>query len=172
MGGEARDAPDMVVMGRVAGAFGVKGWIKVQPYTESTDGLLDYPVWWLARDGKWDAGKVVEGTVHGRALIVKLEGCDDRDAAARLRGSEVAVPRSELPANAEGEYYWSELIGLNVVSRDGAALGRVTGLLETGANPVLVVGGDRERLIPFVEAVVVSVDVAGGRLTVDWGTDF
>jgi 16S rRNA processing protein RimM len=103
---------------------------------------------------------------------VKLEGCDDRDAAARLRGREVAVPRSELPANAEGEYYWSELIGLNVVSRDGAALGRVTGLLETGANPVLVVGGDRERLIPFVEAVVVKVDVAGGRLTVDWGTDF
>jgi 16S rRNA processing protein RimM len=162
----------MVVMGRVAGAFGIKGWIKVQPYTEATDGLLDYPVWWLARDGEWEEGKVVEGAIHGRALIAKLEGCDDRDAAARLRGRDVAIPRSALPAKAEGEFYWNELIGLNVVSRDGVALGRVTGLLETGANPVLVVGGDRERLIPFVGAVVVSVDAAGGQLTVDWGTDF
>ena len=82
------------------------------------------------------------------------------------------MPRAELPANREGEYYWSELIGLDVVTREGVALGRVTGLLETGANPVLVVEGERERLIPFVEAVVVAVDVAGGRLTVDWGADF
>jgi len=162
----------MVVMGRVAGAFGIKGWIKVQPFTEFTDGLLDYRTWWLAQDGGWGEIRVEEGAVHGRSLIAKLEGCDDRDAANRLTGREVAVPRAELPANREGEYYWSELIGLDVVTREGVALGRVTGLLETGANPVLVVQGERERLIPFVEAVVVAVDVAGGRLTVDWGADF
>lgn len=159
-------------MGRIAGAFGVKGWVRVQPYTESTDGLLSYPVWWLGQAGQWDEGKVVEGAVHGRSLIVKLEGCDDRDAAARLRGHEVAVPRGELPPSPEGEYYWNELIGLEVVSREGAALGRVTGILETGANAVLVVTGDRERLIPFVQAVLVSVDAVGGLITVDWGTDF
>lgn len=162
----------MVVMGRVAGAFGIKGWIKIQPFTESTGGLLDYPTWWLAQGAGWNEIRVQEGTVHGRSLIAKLEGCDDRDAAARLAGREVAVPRGELPANREGQYYWSELIGLDVASREGVTLGRVTGLLETGANPVLVVQGERERLIPFVEAVVESVDIAGGRLTVDWDADF
>jgi 16S rRNA processing protein RimM len=162
----------MVVMGRVAGPFGIKGWIKVQCYTESIDNLLDYPVWWLGHSAGWNEGKVEEGTVHGRSLIAKLEGCDDREAAARLKGLDVAIPRGVLPASGQGEYYWSELIGLEVANRDGMALGRVAGLLETGANQVLVVQGERERLIPFVEPVIVLVDVAGGRLTVDWGTDF
>jgi len=163
---------EMVIMGRVAAPFGIKGWIKVQCFTQSIDNLLDYPAWWLGHSGEWDENKVEEGTVHGRSLIAKLEGCDDREAAARLKGLEVAIPRSVLPANAEGEYYWSELIGLEVANREGVAFGRVAGLLETGANQVLVVQGERERLIPFVEPVVVLVDLAGGRLTVDWGADF
>jgi 16S rRNA processing protein RimM len=162
----------MVVMGRIAAPFGVRGWIKVQTFTRSVGSLLDYPAWWLRVGKGWEERKVEEGGVHGRALIAKLLGCDDREAAVRVKGREIAVPRSELPVNADGEYYWSELIGLEVANREGVVLGRIAGLLETGVNQVLVVRGERERLIPFVEAVVVSVDVTGGLMVVDWGAHF
>ena len=162
----------MIVMGRVGAPFGIKGWIKVQSFTRTVDGLLDHPAWWLGREGSWVRSRVEHGAVHGRSLIAKLEACEDRQAAARLRGLEVAIPRDELPASAEGEYYWSDLIGLEVANRDGVALGRIARLIETGASPVLVVQGERERLIPLAQPVVVSVDVADGRLTVDWGADF
>jgi 16S rRNA processing protein RimM len=162
----------MIVMGRVGAPFGIKGWIKVQPFTRTVDGLLEHAAWWLGRDGSWGRSRVEDGAVHGRSLIAKLGGCEDRRAAARLKGLEVAIPRDELPASADGEYYWSDLIGLEVANHDGVALGRVTRLIETGASPVLVVQAERERLIPFAQPVVLSVDVADGRLTVDWGVDF
>jgi 16S rRNA processing protein RimM len=163
---------DMVVMGRIAGAFGVKGWVKVQPFTGSVDSLLGYPVWWLGRAGAWSERKLCEGTAHGRVLIAHLAGCEDRESAAVLKGAEVAVPREQLPRSAQGEYYWADLIGLEVANREGVPLGRVVRLIETGANQVLVLGGDRERLIPFIEPVVMAVDLASGRLTVDWEADF
>lgn len=168
---QARGSAMMIVMGRVAAPFGIRGWIKVQPFTRTVGSLLEHPAWWLGREGRWGSSKVEEGAVHGRSLIAKLEGCDDRDAAARLKGMDVALPRTELPASADGEYYWSDLIGLEVVNREGVALGRVAGLMETGASHVLVVQGERERLIPFAEPVVLSVKVADGRLTVDWSAD-
>jgi 16S rRNA processing protein RimM len=163
----------MVVMGRIAGPFGIKGWVKVQPFTGAVDGLLGYPVWWLlGRDGVWSERRLCDGTAHGRVLVARLSGCEDRDAAAGLKGAEIAVPRAELPRSAQGEYYWADLIGLEVANREGVRLGRVLRLIETGANQVLVLGGDRERLIPFIEPVVVAVDLASGRLTVDWEADF
>ena len=90
----------MIVMGRVGAPFGIKGWIKVQPFTRTVDGLLEHPAWWLGRDGSWGRSRVEDGAVHGRSLIAKLEGCEDRRAAARLKGLEVAIPRDELPASA------------------------------------------------------------------------
>jgi 16S rRNA processing protein RimM len=162
----------MVVMGRVGAPFGIKGWLKVQPFTQAVDGLLEHPAWWLGREGRWGKSKVESGAVHGRSLIAKLEGCDDRKAAARLKGLDVAIPRCELPANATGEYYWSDLIDLQVVNLQGVGLGRVVRLIETGATPVLVVQGTGEQLIPFAQPVIISVDIAGGSLTVDWGADF
>jgi 16S rRNA processing protein RimM len=162
----------MVVMARVAGPFGVKGWVKLQVFTERVDGLLDYPVWWIGQDGGWEPVEVEQGAAHGAALVARLKGIDDREQAAVLRGREVAVPRAELPRNEEGEYYWTDLEGLRVGNLQGEALGVVTGLLETGASQVLVVQGERERLIPFVSAVVKSVDLARGELVVDWGADF
>ena len=166
------DASAMIVMGRVTGAFGIKGWVKVQPFTDSIDGLLGYPIWWLEQDGGWSERKVCDGAAHGRVLVAQLLGCEDRASAAALKGRAVAVPRAQLPASGRGEYYWADLVGLEVANREGLPLGRVVRLLETGANQVLVVGGERERLIPFIEAVVVAVDLAGGRLTVDWEADF
>ena len=164
--------PAMVVMGRVVGPFGLKGWLKVQVFTETPGGLLEHSRWWLGRSGKWDQKQVEESAEHGRVVVAKLVGCDEREAAAALKGWEVAVPRSELPATGDGEYYWSDLLGLRVTNVRNEELGRVRTLLETGANQVLVVDGERERLIPFVSVVVVSVDLARGELVVDWEADF
>jgi 16S rRNA processing protein RimM len=162
----------MVVMGKIAGAFGIKGWVKVQTFTQSVGSLTEYPTWWLSSASGWRESNVEEAAVHGRALIAKLSGIDDRDAASHLKGREVAVPRERLPANEAGEYYWSDLIGLTVANLQGVQFGRVVKLLETAAQQVLLVEGERERLIPFIETVVVSVDVAGGSLVVDWDADF
>ena len=102
----------MVVMGRVVAPFAVKGWIRVQPFTQLPANLLDYPVWWLGREGNWTSRALEEGAVHGKSVVAKLAGCDEREAAAALQGLEVAVPRSQLPQSEPGEYYWSDLLGL------------------------------------------------------------
>jgi 16S rRNA processing protein RimM len=162
----------MVVMGRIVGPFGLKGWVKIQAFTETPGGLLDHPTWWLGHNGNWVQRQVEERAEHGRSVIAKFAGCDDREMAAALKSREVAVPRSALPATGQGEYYWSDLVGLRVANIQNEELGRVGRLLETGANQVLVVEGERERLIPFVSAVIVSVDLARGELVVDWGADF
>jgi len=159
-------------MGRVAAPFGVRGWLKVHAFTETLDGLLDYPVWWLGRNGAWQGHRVLEGSVHGKLLTVQLEGVADRSAAEALKGTEIAVPRSEFPLPEENEFYWNELIGLNVVNTAGVELGKVDSLLQTGANDVLVVKGERERLIPFVKQVVLDVDKAAAVIRVDWGADY
>jgi 16S rRNA processing protein RimM len=159
-------------MGRILAPYGVRGWIKAVPQTEAPDGLLAYRTWWLAAGGEWRPYRLLEGRVHGGGLVARLEGMEDRDQAARLRGAQIAVPRSELPPAPEGEYYWADLIGLNVVNREGVQLGQVAEVFATGANDVLVVRGERERLIPFVATVVVKVDMEAAELTLDWGADY
>jgi 16S rRNA processing protein RimM len=159
-------------MGRIAGPFGVLGWVKVQPFTEEIDGLLKFPVWSLGRGEQWREVKVLDSEAHHTTLVAKLEGCNDRDAAAALKGLEIAVPREALPDAPENEYYWSDLIGLEVVNVQGEVLGKVAELLETGANDVLVVEGERERLLPFTAQVILKVDLAAGRISVDWGADY
>jgi len=163
---------DLVVMGRVAAPYAVKGWIKVQPFTAYLDSLLDYPVWRLGRGGVWREYPVLEGRVHGQSVLACLEGIEGRDAAAALQGMEIAVARAELPPPEEGEYYWDQLIGLRVVNLQGEFLGQVSAVLEGGAQDVLRIVGDRERLIPFVAALVRNVDLAAGCIEVDWGLDY
>lgn len=170
---EATDVRDQrVVMGRIAAPYGVKGWVKVKPYTEYLDSLLDYPVWQLGKGGGWRPYRVLEGRPHNKFLLAELEGVGDRDAAQQLRGLEVAVARDELPEPDEDEFYWDDLIGLAVVNVSGVSLGRVEGLLETGAHDVLQVVGDRERLIPFTAPIVLEVDLAAGCIRVDWEADY
>ncbi len=167
-------------MGHITGAFGVSGWIKVFPYTEYIDGLLDYPAWWLGKnDADWHEVKVAGCEVHGSVLIAVLEQYTDRTAAIRLKSMQIAIPRSQLPVlskNGKDGYYWSDLIGLVVVTLQNEELGKVVGLLETGANDVLRVQslnkGEGERLIPFISQVIITVDLKAGRITVDWGMDY
>lgn len=160
-------------MGRVVAPYAVRGWIKLQTFTEYLDSLLDYPVWRIGKDGDWRDYRVLDGKVHGQYLMASLEEVGDRSAAEALMGLDVAVLREEMPEAEEDEYYWDDLIGLDVVNLAGEALGRVEGLLETGANDVLQVrDGETERLLPFVDAVVKEVDLEAGRLLVDWGLDY
>ena len=170
----------MAVMGQVVGSYGVSGWIKVFPYTENIDSLRTYPVWWLGQgNDEWREVCVIGCEVHGRVLIAFLAEYTDRTLALQLKGSYIAVPRSQLPIlpeSGEDGYYWSDLIGLEVVNLEGESLGRVIGLIETGANDVLQVQSpearEKERLIPFVEPVIAQVDLKAGWIKVDWGAEY
>lgn len=159
-------------MGRLAAPYGIKGFIRVQVFTEAVDGLLDYPVWLVGRGGEWLPRKVLQADVRGDGLVALFEGVSSREEALTLRGSEVAVRRDDLPPAGADEFYWDDLIGCQVVNREAVALGEVSGLIETGANDVLVVKGDRERLIPWVAAVVGEVDLAARTIRVDWPEDY
>ena len=159
-------------MGRITVPFGVKGWVKIHPFTETPGSLLDYAKWWIGNDTDWREVEVEKAEVHGPSVAAKLAGCEDRDAAALYRGQQIAIPRDAFPAAAENEFYWADLIGLRVVNEQGEDFGKVTEVFKTGANDVLVVESDRERLIPFLESVIRQVDLQGGVIRVDWGLDY
>ncbi len=164
--------PKQAVMGRILGPFGVRGWVKIRTFTESLDSLTMHPVWRLGSGEQWRDVEVLETEVHASQLVAKLKGVEDRDHAFALRGQEIAVSRDALPPLPEGEFYWDDLIGLDVVNLQDEVLGKVESLLETGANDVLVVRGDVERLLPYVDAIVHEVSLAKGRILVDWGLDY
>ncbi len=162
-----------VILGRISGLFGVQGWVKVHSYTDPRDGILGYRDWYLRDRGDPRPVSLERGRVQGKGLVAKLAGCDDRDQASVLVGAEIVVRRSQLAEIGSGEYYWADLEGLTVLLADGRCLGKVVRLIATGANDVLVVDGDRERLIPFLpDSVVLEVDPAQGLIRVDWDPDF
>ncbi len=155
-------------MGRILGPFGIRGWIKLRTFTESPDGLAGHPRWWLRTRQGWRSAALEDFKVRPAAVSAKLAGVEDRDAAGALGGVEIAVTREDLGEAAQGEHYWVDLVGLEVANLQGESLGRVEELLRAGGSDVLVVKGGRERLIPFVENFVKSVDRGAGRITVDW----
>ena len=166
-------ADEWIVMGRIGGLFGVKGWVKLLSYTEPRTALFDYQPLYLAEGGSWRRIELEQGRTHGKGLIAKFAGIDDRDAATELTGREIAIRREQLPPASPGEYYWADLEGLRVVTVDGIELGRVDHLFSTSANDVLVVRGDRERLIPFLrDQVILGVDLDAGSIRIDWDPEF
>jgi 16S rRNA processing protein RimM len=159
-------------MGRIAIPYGVKGWMKIQTFTEAVDTLADYAEWYVKKSGEWQLYQVANAKLHTNSLVAELVGISDRDQALALKGCEIAVPADTLPETAENEYYWTDLIGLSVVNLRGEAFGEVAQMLEAGAHDVLVVRGEREHLIPFVGKVVQHVDLATKLITVDWELDY
>jgi 16S rRNA processing protein RimM len=158
-----------VLLGRIVGLFGVRGWVKVFSYTEPREAVLQYQGCMLGRNGEWQPVEFAEGQRHGKSVIARVSGVDDREQAAELIGAEIGVNRDALPEPDDGNFYWSDLIGLTVFHRDGTELGKIETMLETGAHDVMVVKGEQERLIPFVkERVVLGVDLSKGRVDVDW----
>ena len=166
----------MVILGRLAAPWGIKGWIKVHSYTEPPLAILDYPVWLLAgAGGDWQPVKVLHGRAHGggRDLVVALEGVASPEEARRYVARDVAQKRSALPAAAPGEYYWDDLVGCRVATVEGTELGVVTHFHDFPANPVMAVrGAARERWVPLVPRHLKRVDLAERRIVVDWDPEF
>ena len=164
---------EMLVVGKISGVYGVKGWVKLFSYTDPREGIVDYDQCYLRQKGTWHAVTLTAGRKHGKGVIAKLDHCDDRDEAMKLIGTEIAIRREQLAELPPGEYYWNDLIGLKVINQDDTDLGQVIALMETGANDVLVVEGDRERLIPFTQGhAVTEVDLDQGVIRVDWDPEF
>lgn len=166
------DDRQKVLIGRISGLLGVRGWVRLWSWTRPRENLFEYAPWLICMDDGWREFRVLEWRPHGKGLVARLQGIEDRDQAARLLQRDIMVPREQLPALEEG-WYWVDLVGLEVVTAEGEILGRVTSLMETGANDVLVVAGERQRLIPFTPGHAVrEVDMQAGRIVVDWDPDF
>jgi 16S rRNA processing protein RimM len=168
----AAPASEPVVMGYIAGIFGMRGWLKVHSYTRPRDQLLRYRVWNLGRPGAWQTLRVIDHRVRGTGLVVALEGISCREQAETLTRQQVAVRRTEFPDLGPGSYYWADLIGLAVRTREGQGLGVVKRLVEAGDHDVMVIRGEREYLVPFVSGhYVLEVDKVSGCIVVDWHAD-
>ena len=168
----------MIVLGRIVAPFGVQGWVRIHPFGDDPLSWRRMAQWWLsaedgARDEHWKPFRLRSCRAHGKGLVASFEEVPDRNAAEAIAGHFVGAPREVLPEPATDEYYWGDLVGLEVVNEAGDALGSVSGLLSTGAHDVLQVqDGDTERLIPFVAAYVLEVDLAARRIRVAWEKDW
>ena len=175
---------DAIEVGRIADAWGVKGWFKVLPHSADPQALFSSKRWYLLPPEK--GPKVFSGTVllrvreakeHSDAVVARADGIDDRNAAEAIRGARVFIPRSSFPTASDDEYYWVDLIGLDVVNREGVHLGKVKELMSAGPQTVLVIeyeqeGKPAERMLPFVSAFVDNVDLRARRIEVDWQPDY
>ena len=174
---------DWVLVGKLLGPHGVKGWIKLYSHTQPIDNIKKYNPLWIkpegAKEESWRPVSVEHVQRHGKGLVAKIEGCDNRDQVPTYTGCEVAIKRDQLPALQKDDYYWSDLEGLAVITEQGDCLGKVGYLFETGANDVLVVKATKdsidsqERLIPYLwQEAVKAVDLDAATITVDWDKEF
>ena len=169
---------DLVVLGKVVDAYGLRGAVKVHPFADDPEAWGGVGHWWVGREGEapelWQRLRVVRCQLRSDVLVATFDGVDDRTASESLKGMLVGAPRASLPAPGDGEYYWGDLLGLDVINEHDQLLGKVVGLIESAANDVLRVadGDGKERLLPFVEAVVKEVNVPEGRIRVDWEMDW
>jgi len=160
-------------VGKISGVFGVKGWVKVFSFTDNKENILNYSPWLLKKDSETRLIKVIDGKLQGKAVVAQLEAINDRDQAASLMGWDIFITPDQLPKAAKDEYYWSDLIGLSVETSLGVQLGVIESLMETGANDVVIIKGDRERVIPFLQGqTIISIDLDNTRMIVDWDPDF
>ncbi len=170
---------EVTILGKVTTAFGIKGWVKVYSFTDPMTNILDYPTWLLNVNGEWRKFELETGHTQSKGLVAKIKGVNDRDAALALSQTEIAVYTSELPEPEEDEHYWFQLEGLKVVNTHGQLLGEVKELFDSGGgNQVVAVKScegsidKQKRLIPFVDAIVLDVDLDAGQIQVEWEADY
>ena len=163
---------DLICVGHILGSQGLKGWVRVFSSTSPRENIVSYGPWLVEQGGELKAMSVT-GRLQGKNVVARLEGIEDRTRADELNGCRIFIKPEQLPGLDAGEYYWSDLIGLTVETLDGVALGEVASMMETGADDVMVLNGERERLIPFViDQIVREVDLVNRRLVVDWSPEY
>ncbi len=169
-----QDEASIIIIGKIVGVHGIKGWLKILSFTRPRQNIFDYGPWLVKQSEEWQEIQLLEGKPQGKGLVASLEGITDRDEAMALVSSEIAIDRDQLPEPKEGEFYWHDLINMQVINQQNEVLGVVKELLETGANDVLVVGDDKQRyLIPYVQDVYIKdVDTEQGVIQVDWQSDY
>lgn len=165
---------DIIHMGQINGLYGVKGWVKVYSETQPRENILIYTPWLIRlADSDWQTIAVNDGRAQGKNVVAHLQGYNDREQARQLLGAEIAIYRKQLAKLAANEYYWTDLQGLTVKTVNGVTLGTVDYIFDTGANDVLVIRGDRERLIPFIQGQTIqNIDLQRGTIQVDWDPEF
>lgn len=169
----ATQSSSHVIIGRFASVYGVKGWIRIDAFTDPIENILHYNPWLIQDKGALRPITIEHSAFHGKGIIVKVSGCHDRDTAKQYVNQNIFIPRDQLPLLHEGEYYWTDLMGLSVVTTTGIPLGKVVNLLETGANDVFIVqDGAQQRLIPYTDEAVSAIDLANKLLIVDWDPEF
>lgn len=163
-----------VIVGRIGAPFGVKGQLHVHSFTEPQENLLQFSEWYLHLNGEWQRRDLKSARVHGKSFVATLEGCNDRDAAALLTHADIGIARETLPDLAPDEYYWTDLEGLEVYTDIGLCLGVIDSLFETGSNDVIVVrtAQNEEYLIPYIDEVVLNVDLPQNKMIVHWDPEF
>ena len=175
------DVPDdLVLVGYVSGAFGIHGWVKIRPYSADADAMLSSKTWWIDKPELRSVQRM-EAKIHGEDVVARLSGVTDRNGAEALKGAIVKISRQQFPVLSDGEFYWVDLVGLQVENLQGESLGVVRDLMDNGAHPILRVAAadipeadlqKHERLIPFVEHFVKEVNQEARKIQVDWGSDY
>ena len=169
------------MVGKINGLFGVQGWVKIFSHTQPRKNILSYQPWHIQIDGQWQTLDIIKGREQGKTIVAQLKDINDREQAKSMIGIDLYIEKSQLPKLSEGEYYWEDLIGLEVVNQNNVVLGKVSNLVDTGANNVLVVNSDKEPLsgkdgkehwVPYIEPFLISVDLDKQQILVDWDEDF
>lgn len=163
----------MITVGRFGAAHGVKGWMKVQSFTQPFDNLMSYQPWYIKHENEWQPIKLSGCRIQHDTIVAAVEGCDVRELTIRYRNVEIAIPRAEFPVLPEGEYYWTDLEGLTVYTENGEQLGRLEYLFATGANDVMVIKGEEEHLLPYrLGDVIINIDLTARKMLVKWDKNF
>ena len=160
------------MVGKINGLFGVQGWVKIFSHTKPRKNILSYQPWLVNINGQWQPLKVLNGREQGKTLVAQINNIKDREQARALIGLDLYINPSQLPKLPKGEYYWDELIGLEVVNQQQHVLGKVSQLFETGANNVLIVQGEKEHWVPYIKPFLIAVDLDNQQILVDWDKDF
>ena len=161
-----------LLVGKINGFFGLQGWVKVFSYTNPRTNILNYSPWFFKVDGNFQSIDITSGREQSKTIVAHIKGIDNREDSQKFIGQDIYINKEQLPELTQGEYYWHELIGFDVINKDEEQLGTVDYFVETGANDVLVVKGKKEYWIPYIEPFLVSIDSKNNKILVDWDKDF
>ena len=161
-----------LLVGKINGFFGVQGWVKIFSYTEPRKNILEYQPWYFIDDGAYKVIEMTTGREQSKTIVAHVKGIDSKDQAVQLIGKSLYIDKDQLPQLDDNEHYWHELVGFRVINKDGIDLGVVNYLVDTGSNNVLVIKGDKEHWIPYIEPYLVSIDKQNRFISVDWDENF